>query len=672
MISLIFYAVIFLSLTSMIMAVGLSKNDALPDQHIRRVIYLLSTATLLFFIEHHHGLGQWHWLWPILTLVSVAHLYHHYQELGSKGWAYSLVFPLSFLAFFSWRMLFPNITPFGKEAMTDLYFLSHFVEGTQLPGTDNWFAENNFDFYYHFFYYSLGWIARLFPLSLGETYNFAIALIYALLFSSVWAFATALKLPQLARFLLAFITTTGGSAASLLLPFMLKGGWSLFNDWGSMRMSSANVRLIGSYHKELADMPGEILAGGSNSALPELPLEFAGYLWLQADLHPPLFGFLLTAISLTLLVWLLARPTAKPVQAPLPALFIGACTAWVMVSNTWIFPAQALLMLTILVTLSVQKRWQDALLCVMGALVVVALTLPILQGLAQNPSGGSIILAEAANKTPLLAWLFWWPLLLLSIVPALLIWQRQLLARLDFLIILLCLLSVVIFTWFYYINDPYSGLYARFNTNLKFWSWANFVLILALGMACTIKHAKWPAYGVLVFFMGHSLVVGHYLLNENKSAALKLDGHHWFTSDPSAKALLTYLSNQPKGIVIESFDNGRAYSRSGRFATFTGNTSLLNWPGHQGVWRGGSARMSALERQMEQFYQGQLSQEQTLHFLQNNNVSYVLWTPEDVRSHSAHWSHVNQAIERHYQWVAFYDVGIHKVGLWTLHNVSND
>ena len=662
MIAIIYYGLIFISLCLITTAIGIGFNKNIPDQHIRRPLWLLCLATPLFFLEHHHPLGQFHWAWPILTLIAAWRIHHHWQSLKLANVAYSLIFSISFLLFFSWRLIFPDIKPYSGESITDLYFLAHFLDGTQLPAQDLWFAELQFNFYYHFFYYLLGWIGRIYPLSPGETYNLAIALIYALIFSASWGFAKALKLPKLGRLLVASAITLGGTVASPVIPFILKDGWRAFITWDSFMLSVTQVRLIGTNNRALTEGATTLLNSNNASAIPELPLEFASSLWLQGDLHPPLFSFLLLIITAYLVYLLFSQ--AKPRTNSLASGLLGATCAWVMVSNTWVFPAQAFVFLMCLLVFCYQGRWRELIFSLLGAIIVTGLTSPILEGLMQTQGGTSIRTLDPDIKTPLLAWIFWWPLLLLLILPATILKQRKIDDKWPLIIFSISTLAMVALAWNFYINDPYHGYWARFNTSLKFWSWANLALILTLAMLSKLKFAKWPTYIVLIMCASQVFVVMHFATTQNKSSAFKLAGHHWFTNDASNLHLLNYLINSPKGLVIESFDDEKAYSRSGRFALFSAQPSLLNCPGHQTVWRGSSFRQTQLENKIIHLYQARLSPEETLSFLMDHQVQYLLWTPDDVRRTPHNWPYIQRAIQEEYLWVSFYDVDIHRVGLW--------
>jgi uncharacterized membrane protein len=54
---------------------------------------------------------------------------------------------------------------------------------------------------------------------------------------------------------------------------------------------------------------------------------------------------------------------------------------------------------------------------------------------------------------------------------------------------------------------------------------------------------------------------------------------------PDEAAAIDWLKDAPDGVVAEAI--GGSYSYYGRVSTYTGQPTLLGWPGHESQWRGG-------------------------------------------------------------------------------------
>lgn len=71
-------------------------------------------------------------------------------------------------------------------------------------------------------------------------------------------------------------------------------------------------------------------------------------------------------------------------------------------------------------------------------------------------------------------------------------------------------------------------------------------------------------------------------------------------SQADEMAAIAWLAEAPLGTVAEAI--GGSYTDFGRVSTYSGQPTVLGWPGHQSQWRGGAAEMGTREADIELLY----------------------------------------------------------------------
>jgi uncharacterized membrane protein len=69
---------------------------------------------------------------------------------------------------------------------------------------------------------------------------------------------------------------------------------------------------------------------------------------------------------------------------------------------------------------------------------------------------------------------------------------------------------------------------------------------------------------------------------------------------PDEAAAMEWLENAPDGVVAEAI--GGSYSYFGRVSTYTGQPTLLGWPGHESQWRGGHEEQGSRQSDVQTLY----------------------------------------------------------------------
>jgi len=388
----------------------------------------------------------------------------------------------------------------------------------------------------------------------------------------------------------------------------------------------------------------------------EVPVETFSYQFFIGDYHPPLGSFFLLLLALALIM-ALERERANPLYQALLALTVPAVVA----TNTWLLPYQGLLVLSWAAYRQFGLRQApDWRALIGGGLVGFLLIYPFLTEFAAQAQATPIRWVEDQDHTPLVQFLAQhWPVLILAVFGLAQFRQRPIAAYLGALVGLILLIAE-----FFYVDDVTADKFVRTNTTMKWWSWTWAAAITGLAAANLSAKIRVLRYGTLVTLLlittyGFDLV--RYWIGAPKSGALRLSGHNWLSADATNKDIIAYLRASPHGIVVESIENV-AYTPSTTFALFSGNTALLGWPQHLGVWRGSSNQINLQQQNIKDFYEGKKTDAAA--WLKQNNVRYVVWKSENNKPQTKTLETIQAQTAEGYYWKPFYQAGEYQVGLF--------
>jgi len=148
---------------------------------------------------------------------------------------------------------------------------------------------------------------------------------------------------------------------------------------------------------------------------------------------------------------------------------------------------------------------------------------------------------------------------------------------------------------FVFLRDQFGW---RINTIFKFYyqAWMLWSLVAALGTAVLLMKLRrfwdWVFRLVLSFTLLMALtytVLGVMTKTDdfNPVFGWSLDGAEFVQrNNPDEAMAIEWLKQAQDGIVVEAV--GGSYSDYARISTFTGLSTVLGWPGHEGQWRGSS------------------------------------------------------------------------------------
>lgn len=727
---------IYLALTLLLVMLNLAGMTAalsrlLPQPALARAGGILLVSALLFFVEHFFGLGKLNGIWPLSTMLSVLVLYRSWRRgMLPQLLASELVFLLAVTYGLVWKWFFPDIYP-SSERITDLYFIGNYLPGETLPPLDHWFPPQRFDFYYAFQHYAAALMGRIFALPPGLCYNIAFALLTALTVTLAWDFTGRWLEQPWKRGLLLLSFVVGGTGAT---PFVhlayQETNQPSAQEWITVVNNRmwASQRFVGSIDQiQNTELGGKLFAADKSSGKEalELPLEDFGYHYYVGDYHPPLGGFMLLLLALACIGALEGRRNSLPIPASAPAnrgenhclwrerltqsltalRQRGATSATetailqgllvfsvplTIVTNTWVFPLQALLVMGWMTWRLVTSAALPLLLDKLRALLPGQSTIaqnsptdsniqplswraiviggglgflfiyPFLQAFSGNAVPTPFKLVTSDQHSPLLQFLvLHWPLLLLAAIAAMISEHRRL--ALMFALVFVTLLSI---SECIYIDDPTGGRYERTNTVMKWWGWIWSGGLVSLATLLLASRRTWITGTVLAMLLAINL----YLVDQVRYwiySDLAGGGHvladNVYTRETGVKPMFAYLKNAPDGIVLEN-NYGGSFTDSGVYAAFAVKPSLQGWTMHLETWHKTIPRVWTMDGQIIQFYKGTLVNSEQ--WLLSNRVRYIVWNARDAASGA--WDTINTSIRNHYAWLEFHADPAQHLGFWVL------
>lgn len=608
-------------------------------------------ALVLFFVEHFVGLGRLSWVWPLTTAASAWIVWREHEYLRSQ-WGSEAAFLLAFGWVFVWRFSYPGIVA-SSEKLGDLAMISSYLPGGRLPPIDVWLPPYPFDVYYSFQHYAAALLGRVFDLGPGLTYNLSFCLLISLTLLAAAGCAWAICHSTWKTALVTIALAAGGTGASLPVHFMMDKP----ELYSSMRFvgDAATYQLVntpfGRSLLEAAHVPPKDAT--------KAPLETFSYLLQLGDYHPPLSGFYLLALALLCIALI-----DEGVDARAPTCLLAATIPLSAIANGWSLPFQGLLVFAWGASRVWTHRPVEWRMLAAGLFVSLALCYPFLSGFAYRSADYNLKLQflSASEHTPLLLGAIQlWPIAAAIVLPFAARERRSWILWLSGLWIVL-----MVFTEVFYVDDIYSGPYNRFNTTLKWWPWIQAGALLvggASGLQSMSRAARYATAVVLVVVSVYAVDMMRGLIYGYKGDFGRLDGAAWITDDPIDRVILEYLKAAPTSIVLQRLETG-AFTPAPGIVEFAGQRAFLGWPEHEKLWRGNRADVILRQREVEQFYAGQM--QNAAEWLIQNRIDHVLWLKAEYKLPKGTFDKINAQIRSHYYWREFYTAtDDFRVGIWS-------
>jgi len=652
---------VFILITCLI-GIGLFGKLALPEApfSLHFCFAPLALVAVLFCLEHYLPLGQMPWLWVPGSLLSLVLIRAAGKNLVREPVLW--YFLTGFAVCFFWRFSFPDIYPISEMLPDDAHLVSYSAGG-QLPAEDVWMKGTRDDSYYILQYYAAGLIHRWMGCGPGMTYQLGYCVLVAIGIAAAGAGVAAATRSAWAGSWATIFLALGGVGTTLLTPFTSP-------NYTPSPLSA--MRFVGSY-AVINDKPSNYMTPFGTWLLQHIgvsnvdaPIEYYSYITMLGDFHPSLsslafFGLVILAIGVA--------ERAVPGSTTDRFCVTGAISTaiFILVSNTWITPLQVALVVAWLV----YRWWNGRGVCwtyLLGSVLVsFALIFPYFSQFAYETRNYPIRFEWVPERPPFLNWF-------VVMFPACLMWFATLwTARTEPLARFAAIVGIgaMIGTYFFYIHDIYGGVFAVFNTTLKWWPWV-YALVFVLGLMSIWPHRILRNIGYVILLLtlvGNIYIFGLYWHNTSKEHMGRLDGYAWFTeANGDQKSIYQQLQALPKGVVMESVVPNTA-DTGASLALFTGHYSLGGYTGHEKLWREAREDIDRLAENRDKFYNGTLDNAASwLRGIVPGGVTYIVWLNRDNERGLGIWSKINDAIKDDYDWRSTYEYNQGHWGMWVSKN----
>ncbi len=637
------------------------------DWGIARAAGVIAITLGLFFIEHFVGLGQFSWLWPITTALSLYILWRYRQSLLNRGfhWA-ELVFVLAFAYGMLWRYAFPSIWP-SSERVTNLYWINNYMSGSQLPPLDLWHPPYQFDFYYAYMHYAAALLGRLFGVNGGVAYNLSFCILQGMTIALGWSFVSLLINKALwVRIFMVVILTFGGTGLSPLSTLLYEPFANESPQSVAYKEMTVTTRFMGNFEHHInTDLGLRLFPRLTEEQKPfagfeprELPLEHFSYQFFVGDYHPPKAGFFLLLLLLACIAWLERYPDRN--RDPWVHGLMAMTVPLIFISNTWVMPLHVMLGFFWFVYRFVIKQPPNTWALILVGLFGFALLQPFMVDFSAKSLSTPFALTKSFDHTPIrgFIWLFW-PLLLLAAV-GLSRWRQQPLLAMFTLYFVFALA----FTEFIYVNDPTGGKFERTNWVMKSWGWLWVAAIMSMGTLLLNDKEKWVkalALVAMVPTLAFAPILAKAWYTSPKTDLGHLQGYNIFSRDQGRSAMLSYLQSQPPGIVLERSPRNNNTDAT-LYALFSDNPASYGWFNHLITWHSTRSHIMINNDKIQNLYRGKL--EHAGYWLQQRRVRYVVWTIDDSLNSEMNWQAMYDSIADQYVWLPFVEQGDRRLGLF--------
>jgi uncharacterized membrane protein len=546
-----------------------------------------------------------------------------------------------------WRYPFPNVDG-SSEKLPDLMYITSYMAGTGVPAQDYWCAPYLNTQYYSFQHYAAALVGRAFGLSPGETYNFAICLLMALISTTGIGAISIFSKKLWVRLLCATALMVGGMGTSGLIHLMVRDV-TLWN----------NIRFVGCMTCDLAPLGTWFNEYSAKFPPLQLPAESFSYSIYLGDYHPPLAGLYLLMVALLVLgEYHLGEARQRHVLLGMAA----ATLPWSLVANMWSMPLQGLLV-GLWAAFQLCRRSldrKDIIALLAGGGGTLMLLLGYLSKFIPATTGYNTslkLVPHHEHTPPLLLLLFLFPVVatvLVSLVSS---------NKWIFWVGLLWL-GIMAFTEMVYVDDIYSGQYDRFNTTLKWWPWLDAGVVCSLAPLVLQYARRFWLKAIVCFAIGYPCFfawdLAYYWWTCPKINNGIITGDAYVIDDPAANSLYAQLKVLPLGLTIER-PEGVAFTNTSGISLMAEKPAWLGWLGHEQLWRGYAPEIQERFDKITEFYAGNPTD---VEWLWANHIKYILWykslDEEKVRQK------LNALLAGHYTWVETLRAGDRSTGYWLL------
>jgi uncharacterized membrane protein len=548
------------------------------------------------------------------------------KEKGQVFFFEEVLFFISLLFWSYIRGFQPDIH--GLEKYMDYGFVNSILKARSFPPLDMWMSGETINYYY-FGHSVAAVLTKLSGLDSSVTYNLMLATLFALCLSITFSLASNLLFFSLNRKKLSKRYFRLIISAGLLSALLLNLGGNLQHLWYFLK----NKTFSGYWYPDATRFIIQKF-GALDNTIHEFPI----YSFVVADLH----GHLLDLPFVLLFLGLVLGISRNKSRLTFPNLILPALILAVMsMTNFWDFPIYSLVLGLIILWLNYRKHgrtsktiYQTGLFSVFFFTLSVVFSLPFhldFQSIAQG-------ISRVDFRSPPWMLFFLWGLPLLMTVNFFILsrWlvrsKKQALS--DFFVLVLLFVSwlLILIPEIVYVKDIYIHSYQRANTMFKL-TYQSFVMFslcsgyIVVRTLTSIKKSwiKIPLiigyWSLIIFLLSYPYfaIKSYYGLKKYQG----LDGLKYFQSFyPDDYQAVLWLKRKIIGqpVILEAV--GESYTDYARVSANTGLATVVGWPVHEWLWRGGYDEVGVRREDVRMIYESE-SLEQTENLLRKYEVDFV-------------------------------------------------
>ena len=582
-------------------------SNTFKPYYVSKFLSIILISTIAFFLGHFIRFELAFYI--SIAIVSVLTL----LNLSKRGFEIDRdnesVFLIAFAYFLFLRSLLPDIL--DAEKFMDMAFVNSVLNAERLPPNDPFFAGGKIDFYYYFGHVIAAVITKMCFVPPEYGYNIAIAFVSAVSVSILHGFLRDVGIGKIG-----------------LIP-LISGPLYSFYDLLKCLLSGK--------------LPGFLFYWNSTRVIPDSKFkyvitEFPYFSFIHADLHAHVIAIPIKILFIAILYRFYRK---KDLGFAIPLLnFVLFAT------NSWDAPAFLLLSSIILLK---EKRFD---------LVALSVLFIAIFKLELNASAPVFFSKEFSEPLSFLS--FWGlflillyynyfgeikrkPLLILPAVPFFVspafIFLPLVLAALrrrEFEDLLVSIGSLFILICEFVTID------LRINTYFKFYllSWVLFLYPTAKSLENLYNKRRAIALLLIALMLTYPVIatpVRHY------KAEMTLDGLNFMREqNPGDYYAIKWLYGK-NVVIVEGVDG--SYSYSGRIAVFSGNPTVIAWPGHEIHWRNNTKEVIERINDVKRLYEG--SCDDALRIAKKYNVSYIVCGRYEKERYECNFSCLKKVFDMH-------------------------
>ncbi len=507
------------------------------------------------------------------------------------------------------------------ERFMDYAFIKALTQSNFLPLEDVWRAGEPLNYYYfgHFLAYVLITLSKV-----GTVAGFFLVQCWVFSLAGVLAFVAGSSL----------VKSWLSSKLAILTGLISLFATVFAGDWQTAWWFIENIKPFAeglTLSNYWYPSPTRIIPG----TISEIPI----YSFIVADLHAHVWGFLLGATIVCVLISLWQQKLKPALVLPFLSILLGIS----IMTNTWDFlTSGSIVFLTLLFSLrqtNLIKQASQIILCFAGALIIA---LPWLISFKSPVAGIGLV----TKWSPPLEWFqFWGPSVVLMLLFFLANIKKRIIWSKEGLLIIIFFVSIcwLAFLEIIYMKDILNGgewfranTYFKISLQLLLW----FGMLTGPALIIVLGRARGKLKLLIAVFVScwllSRVVYPIKAINQSSLEGKAYTGigsglNFWQTKYPDDFAAFKFLETKERGVILEA--DGDSYQDTSLFSSILGWPTVTGWAVHEWTWHGSFDEVGARAAEVREVYTGaDLKKSQDI--LKKYKVKYIIVSSTERRKYT--------------------------------------